>query len=332
MPTSTRKSNKLLPIAGGIALVALAGILTWKLTAKPDLPDGILSGNGRIEATEYDISAKQAGRLDSVYVHEGDSVAARQVLATMNTDDLRANLLECQAQLHVAETERSRAEALASAKRSERSLAEKDYLRYRDLYGKDVVSRQIFDQATTRRSAVTEDVRAAEAQIAGASSSMEVIRAKARVVANNIEDAKLKTPVSGRVLYRLAEPGEVIGAGGRVLTVLDLSDVNMTIFLPSSKAGRLAIGADARIVLDAVPDTPIPAKVSFVSPRAQFTPKEVETQTEREKLMFRVKLNIDPRMLAEHLREVKPGMTGVAYVKIDASTAWPENLRTKATK
>lgn len=319
--------KKIATVAGTVLLLSLIAVLVWKLNARSELPDGILSGNGRIEATEYDICTKQAGRLDSVYVQEGDTVSARQVLAVMNTDDLKANLLECQAQMRVAENERTRAQALSAAQRSEQGLAERDYERYRSLYAQDVVPKQTLDQASTRRSALAADVRAVEAQIAGASSSIDVIRAKQKVICNNIDDARLKTPVGGRVLYRLTEPGEVIGAGGKVLTVLDLSDVYMTIFLPSSKAGSVTVGTDARIVLDAAPDISIPAKVSFVSPRAQFTPKEVETRSEREKLMFRVKLRIDPELLARQLPQVKSGMTGMAYVKLDAKGSWPQNLQ-----
>src|SRR3546814_15751429 len=90
---------------------------------------------------------------------------------------------------------------------------------------------------------------------------------------------------SDLILFRLAEPGEVLAAGGRVATLLDLTDVYMTVFMPSEVAGRIAVGADARIVLDAASGTPVPGKVSFVSPRAPFTPKEVETRSERDRMM-----------------------------------------------
>jgi len=121
----------------------------------------------------------------------------------------------------------------------------------------------------------------------------------------------------------------VLPAGGKVLTVIELTDVYMTIFLPTSLAGRLSIGAEARIIVDAVPQYVIPATVSFVAPRSQFTPKEVETKTEREKLMFRIKVKIDPELLRKHVQQVKTGLPGVAYVRLDATTAWPEHLKVK---
>lgn len=110
---------------------------------------------------------------------------------------------------------------------------------------------------------------------------------------------------------------------------MDLSDVYMTFFLPETVAGRVALGSDVRIVLDAAPQYTIPAKVSFVASTAQFTPKTVETASERQKLMFRIKAQIDPQLLQKHLRQVKTGLPGVAWVKLDAETPWPENLQTR---
>ncbi len=312
-----------------VALLVLSAVILWRVFRKPELPDGIAYGNGRIDASEYDIATKQAGRLDSVFVQEGDMVSANRVLAVMNTDDLMASLKEIEAQMHGAVSDRARASATVAEQESEQVLAEKDYDRYSNLYRQEVVSKQNLDQASARKSSIAAVVRATQAQLAAATSSIDIIRARTQIIRNNIEDARLKSPVEGRVLYRLAEPGEVLPAGGKVLTVLDLSDVYMTIFLPSEKAGRLAIGDEARIILDAAPDQVVPATVSFVSDRAQFTPKEVETQSEREKLMFRVKLKIDPVLLRKHIRKVKTGLPGVAYVRLSSSAPWPENLHVR---
>jgi HlyD family secretion protein len=127
----------------------------------------------------------------------------------------------------------------------------------------------------------------------------------------------------------LAEPGEVLAAGGKVLTILQLTDVYMTVFLPTTLAGRLHVGAEARIILDAVPQYVIPASVSFVAPRSQFTPKEVETKSERDKLMFRVKVKIAPELLTKYIERVRTGLPGVAYVRLDNAAPWPENLQVK---
>ncbi|MGY4314107.1 multidrug resistance efflux pump [Bradyrhizobium sp. JR3.5] len=141
-----------------------------------------------------------------------------------------------------------------------------------------------------------------------------------------IADNTLIAPKAGRIQYRLTNIGEVLPAGGKVLTMLDLSYVYMDIYLPTTEAGKVKIGADARIVLDAYPDHPIPAKVSFVASQSQFTPKTVETQSERDKLMFRVRVRIDQQRLLEHADAIRSGLPGVTYVRWDSSTSWPKQL------
>ena len=170
---------------------------------------------------------------------------------------------------------------------------------------------------------------AAEAQVAEAEAAIGAAVAETERLQADLKDYVLKAPRHGRVLYRVAEPGEVLAPGGKVLTIIDLTDVYMTFFLPEKKAGKVAMGADARILLDAVPDLVIPAKVSFVAAKAQFTPKYVETRSEREKLMFRVKAQIDPALLKQHEPQVKTGVPGVAYVRLDPNVEWPEYLKVR---
>ena len=143
----------------------------------------------------------------------------------------------------------------------------------------------------------------------------------------DIDDSQLKTDRTARVQYRVAEPGEVLQSGGKVLNLVDLSDVYMTFFLPTRQAGRVAMGSDVHLVLDAIPQYVLPAKVTYVASVAQFTPKTVETEVEREKLMFRIKARIDPELLRKHLRQIKTGLPGVAYVKLDEKAEWPAQLQ-----
>ena len=169
-------------------------------------------------------------------------------------------------------------------------------------------------------------VEAARAQLVGAQSSVSAATASISRIEADIRDSELRSPRDGRVQVRVAQPGEVLGAGGRVLNLLDLSDVYITFFLPETVAGRVALGSEVRIILDAAPEYVIPATVSFVASAAQFTPKTVETASERQKLMFRVRAQISQELLREHLNQVKTGLPGVAWVKLDAKAEWPQNL------
>ena len=143
----------------------------------------------------------------------------------------------------------------------------------------------------------------------------------------NIADNTLVAPTQGRIQYRIANVGEVLPAGGKVFTMLDISDVYMDIYLPTASAGRAKVGSEARIVLDAWPKSIIPGHVTFVATQAQFTPKAVETEDERDKLMFRVKVRVDPDILQAHAADVRTGLPGRAYVLIDPKVEWPQNLQ-----
>ena len=124
----------------------------------------------------------------------------------------------------------------------------------------------------------------AKSQIVSAEALVEAAQATVERIQADLDDSVLKAPRDGRVQYRVVQPGEVVAAGGAVLNMVDLSDVYMTFFLPTSDAGRVALGAEARIVLDAAPEYVIPARISYVADVAQFTPKTVETEDERQKL------------------------------------------------
>jgi HlyD family secretion protein len=147
------------------------------------------------------------------------------------------------------------------------------------------------------------------------------------VVRVNIDDNTLVAPHEGRIEYRVANVGEVLPAGGKVFTMLDTSYVYMDVYLPTLNADKVKIGSDARIVLDSYPDHPIPAKVSFLADQAQFTPKMVETQNDRDKLMFRVRVRIDAARSQAHADSVRSGLPGEAFVKTDASAAWTPALQ-----
>lgn len=169
-------------------------------------------------------------------------------------------------------------------------------------------------------------IAAAEAQIQSAKSVTEAAEATVARIKVELEDNVLKAPRAGRIQYRVAQPGEIVPAGGRILNMIDLTDVYMTFFLPAAQAGRVAIGSEVRIVLDALPHLAVPAQISFVADVAQFTPKTVETASEREKLMFRVKAKVPPALLEQHISQVKTGLPGVAYVKLSADATWPEAI------
>jgi HlyD family secretion protein len=290
------------------------------------LPDHLVSTNGRIESTEIDVATKLAGRVAEVWAREGDLVDAGMVVARLDTATLEAQLRQAQAELQRAHREREYAEAIVSQRESELEYAQRDLQRMRELEDRSFVAFEQVDLARTKSHTADAALRAARIKVAETTAAIAAATAQIDRIAVDIEDSALKAPRRGRVLYRLAEPGEVLGAGGKVLTLLDLSDVYMVLFLPETVIGRVAIGSEVRIVFDAAPEYVVPARVSFVAARAQFTPKQVETRSEREKLVFRVKARIAPELLERYEPLVKTGVPGVAYVNPAQAAPWPEWL------
>jgi len=315
-------------VVGGLLLgIALAiGLYLWKVPQISELPAGFAAGNSRIEATTVDIATKNGGRIAQILIAEGEWVKANQLLAKMDSNEVEADVHAAEANLRRVRESKRYAQAIVIQRESELTLAQKELKRSQQLVKQGHVSKELLDQRRARLTTSEATLQAAKVQVAEAAAAIEAAEAQIAKIKVRLEDSLLISPRDGRVLYRLAEPGEVLGMGGKVLTIVDLSDVYMTLFLPTHQASLVNVGADARIVLDALPNVAIPASVSFIAPRSQFTPRSVETRTEREKLMFRVKVKIDSAILKHYAERVKTGVPGMAYVQLDPNMPWPDNL------
>ncbi|MGA0596325.1 HlyD family secretion protein [Enterovirga sp. CN4-39] len=293
------------------------------------MPAGIVKSNGRIEATQVDVSAKYAGRLSKVLVREGDEVKAGEVVAEISSPETVAQLRGAQAQVLRAKQSLAEAVALIAQRKSDLVFASNDFDRGKELVGKGYMTQQVFDQRKAKADSAKAALTAAEAQRDQAQFAVQSAEAEVQRLEAILVDLVLRAPCDGRVQYKLAQQGEVVGAGTRILTLLDLSDVYMTIYLPAAEAGPLALNDEARIILDPVPQYVVPATISFVATEAQFTPKTVETAEEREKLTFRVKLQIDPKVLADYHDRVKTGVRGMGFVRTNPDVPWPADLAVK---
>lgn len=312
-----------------ILLVAAAGGSAWYWwqSQQGQLPEGLVSGNGRIESDQVDIAAKSAGRVREVLVQEGDLVSAGQVLAHIDTTELQAERAKYAADLAAEEASMLEAKATVAQRQAELTLKESNLRRALTVIRAGAVSEQERDEAQSERDSAKAILDAAEKSVTASDRSIDAAQALIDQIDAQIADTALSTPVKGRVLYRLANPGEVVSAGGKILTIVNLAEIYMEIYLPLEQAMRVPIGSQARIQFDGA-DFAIPAKVSFVSPEAQFTPKQVETRSERDKLVFRVKLRIPPSLLERHIEMVKTGARGVGYVRLDPNPPdWPDFLQ-----
>jgi HlyD family secretion protein len=311
-----------------LAALAGCGVVGWqayqaRLNA---LPPGFAEGNGRVESVQVDVTTKEPGRVEKILVREGDMVHAGQVVARMDIVTLNAELARAQATVAAEEAKVHEVEADIAQADGQLKLAEVEFRRESNLLARRATSQEDFDVKQTMVKTRGAALEGEKARLNTARKSVDAAKAEAEKIQSRINDMTLKSTIEGRVLYRLAEEGEVLGSGGKVLTLVNLGDVYMEIYLPAQDAVKTKIGADARIVLDVAPEYAARAKVTFVAPEAQFTPKQVETRSERDKLMFRIKLSVPPERVLPIIERIKTGIRGVGYVRLDDSAAWPERL------
>jgi len=345
-------------VLGAVVLVAaFVGLWAWQRHHTSAIPEGIATGNGRLEAIQVDVASKFAGRVAEVLVKEGDRVEAGQVLAHMDTASLLAQLNEANARVANATSNKNTAaatvaqrqsalptaHAVVTQRQSDLTLAQVQLDNSVKLRASGTIPQQQLDIDQNKFDVATAALTAAKAQVEEARTAIDVARAQvansgteiqealatAERVKSDLAEAELKAPRAGRVQHRLVQAGEVVGDGAKILVIVDLLDVYMTVFLPEDSAGRLAMGSEARVVVDALPGYVFPATVSYVASEAQFTPKTIETASERQKLVFEVRLQLDPQVLAKYAALVKVGLPGLGYVRVNGGTKWPENLSVK---
>ncbi|MGJ0509310.1 MAG: HlyD family secretion protein [Methylocystis sp.] len=324
-------TNRMLLIAAAVIGVgAFFGYKYWR-EQQTALPEGFASGNGRLEAKLVDISPKESLRVKQIFFQEGDLVKPGDVVVQMDTNTLEAQLEE--AKLNVVATQEKEAVARATIVRSKAQidLAKVEVARSKSLVAQRAGSQRELDVRQTTLKTTSATLLEEEAKLRTIQQEVAVSQAKVATIQTRIDDATLRSPILGRVLYRLTEVGEVLAAGGKAMTLVNLEDVYMEIFLPAREAAQVKLGAQARIVFDHTSGRSIAGFVSFVSPEAQFTPKQVETRSEREKLMFRVKIKVPEKIVSGFIDDIKTGVRGVGYVRLDESAQWPAWLQNTVT-
>ena len=310
----------------GIMLAAGLGGWFWWSSLDPDPELGFARANGRIEATRIDIAVKYGGQVSEVLVEQGALVETGDVIARIEATELEAQLRAARAATLQRQQELVQADALIAQYEGELSLARSELDRTETLIERGYATTEALDIRRSQATSAIAAVTTAQARRASAEAAIIAAEANAAVLVARLEYYVLTAPRSGRVQYRLAEQGEILPPGGKVVSLLDLTDVYMDVYLPTAEAGRTMIGAEARLILDAAPQYVVPARVSFVASEAQFTPKYVETESEREKLMFRVRLKLPADILHRYADTVKTGLPGQAVVRVAPDVAWPAKL------
>ena len=294
-----------------------------------DMPAGIEKANGNIEATQVDVASKYPGRLATLTVDEGDEVTAGQMVATISSPDTEAELLAAQAKVLKGKQAIAEAVARIAQRKSDLNFARTDYDRGKMLIKDAYISQQMLDSRRNKFETAEAAYVAANAQRDQAEAAIKAAEADVERLQSILVDLVLVSPRSGRVQFRLARTGELVAAHQRILSILDLKDVYLSVYLPWDVTGKLLLGDEARVIADPIPQYVIPATISYVATNPQFTPKSVETVEERQKMIFRVKLQGDPAVLDKYYRSVKTGVRGLGFVRTDPKIPWPDELAVK---
>ena len=334
LPSTIQQRRRRMWLQVALALAVLAagagGGRYWWQQLHPLVPPSIVFGNGRLEADEINIDTKYAARIGEMLADEGDLVKAGQVVARMDTRDLQASLKKSEASVRQATRAIDEAKANVTQQQAQVLLAKQEFDRATYLVQRGFQTKEALDQRVQQLNGANAALDAANARVIEFEHALEAATHDVELYNVQINDDTLVAPRNGRIQYRIANLGEVLPAGGHVFGMLDTSYVYMDIYLPTLQAGKVRYGADARIVVDAYPKAAIPAKVIYIATQAQFTPKTVETATERDKLMFRVRVRIDADWLRGRSDAVSSGLPGVGYILADPATQWPAWLQANA--
>ena len=310
-----------------LIIAGLAYAAYWYNRVEP-LPEGIVSGNGRLELNRIDVASLYPGRVQEIKVQEGEAVQKNQVLVVLSSEQSDSQLASAQAaKLRLEETV-SRAQAEVAAREQQLKLAQMELNNAVSLRRDNLVYQVEVNRRQAARDAERAAVAAAKAGQAEAQAGVTQAQAQVDAASSAHQDLLITAPLDARVEYRIAEIANVIASGSKVITLVDPLDITMNVFLPTHSMAPLELGAEARIILDGI-DAVWPAHVEFISAQAQFTPKHVETANEREKLMYKVKLRVPVDVVREHTKLLKGGLTGMAYVRINQQTNWPEQWQVK---
>jgi HlyD family secretion protein len=316
-----------------LAAVALAAAVVF-LVRRQQGDDNRIKLSGNVEITSVEASFRIPGRVVERLVDEGEQVHAGQVIARLDDSTLSKEVSLRQADVHAAEAvlaelvagsrteEIGQAEAVLSRAEAEATRADADWKRVRNLFEREVVSRRDLDNARAATDSARAGVRQARETLALARKGprreridqgrarLHEAKAALAIARENLSYAILTSPLPGMVMAKHVEPGEQVAAGTPIVTIGDLAHTWVRAYIGESELGRVKLGQKARVSIDSYPGKQFPATVSFIASEAEFTPKSVQTATERVKLVYRVKITIP-----NPAGTFKPGMPADAEIE-----------------
>lgn len=285
-----------------IRIIAVTLLITLPLTGCGNDDDSRIQESGTLEATEVTVSAQVGGIVSRLFVHEGAVVKAADTLLTLDATDWLLQLKQAEAGLAMAEAqyklalEGMRKEDIIQAEANFKN-AEEDLRRMEELYASRSISQKQLDDVRTRFTVAQQAYEKAkkgsrEEEIALARARRDQAAAQVALLKKKVQDCTVTAPMAGTVTKRFVERGELVGMGMALLKIANLQEMYLTVYLPETDVPKVRLGSRAAVQIDAFPDRTFEGEVIYISPTAEFTPKNIQTRDERTKLVFGVKLRV----------------------------------------
>jgi HlyD family secretion protein len=317
-----------------------AGLLFYLLTREKDEGNPYIKVSGNIEATEVDVGFKISGRIVSRSVDEGDWIEKGKVLATLDDEDLRQRLEVARAALKSAQARLEKLlagsrpeeirEAAAALEQAQFDFENKkvNYERMKPLFERGVIPKETLDNTEAAFNIAKAAVQRAnenyqlvkigprKEDIEDARAQVEQAKANVKLIETQLSYTVLYSPLSGVVLVKSSEIGEVVNPGTSILTLADIENVWLKAYIPETDLGRVKWGQEVTVTTDLKPQKVYKGKISFISSQAEFTPKQIQTEKERVTLVYRIKVDI-----LNTDRELKPGMPADGKILMTSATS-----------
>jgi HlyD family secretion protein len=319
-----------------ILVLAAGAAALWQWRAQTENANHAIRGSGMIEITEVDVAFEVPGTIVERYAGEGALLDKGEPIARLDDREYRLHVERAAAAQNAAEARyhlvlkgprgQEIDEALAALEAAETDLdtQQRDFQRVKSLYDTHVMSRAEFDHVNMARAVAqahrdaararvdmlkegfrTEEIEAARAQLREAEKALEITQL-------NLSRCQLFAPLAGRVLSKNREAGETVPAGASIVTMGDLTRPWLNLYVGERDLGKVFLGMPAAVTVDSFPTQPFKGKVTFISEKAEFTPKNIQTQDERVKLVYRIKIDLENREQA-----LKPGMPADGVLPLD---------------
>lgn len=304
-----------------LVVLAAASYGLFRYLSPVPLPAGLLYGNGHIEGTEVRVAGEVAGRIVESRLVEGQLVAKGDLLARIDDQDLRIRLAQATAEQEALQQEKERLGVELQTARHHVETAQSDLRRYEELENRGTISPQRLDQAENAFREAEGRVASLQGLLAETEARLESARQNALFVQMQLQKTEIKAPIDGTILVKAIEVGEFLSPGQTAVVLVDLTQVELKLFIPEKDIGKVKLGDPAKVRTDAFPTQYADATVARIDQRAQFTPRDIHMPEERVRMVFGVTLILD------NLRgELKPGMPADAWIRWQESAAWPERL------